>query len=829
MKKNTGIFITGTALAAMMALSMAACGSTGNTSTGSSTAVESVSEGETITVQDYSWEELIEKNKGEKMLAMFDEDGKYLTFLGNKFSDIKVNNEDDARNALENIHTLLGLDDVSLTYYRTDVSPVTGNKYYTFYQTGEGNVNGETINARFYNSLVKVIVDKEGNAIGVSASLEHNADLQSTSAEFLTKDEVNQIEKNTVGEDREVYADATELVYWNDQGTVGEFTKGKVIPAYMVFTDSDPDDESNTDNKPYEVHIISAEENEDGDVREIQSYYTDSLKSEDTMDKYTSSLFFDNMEDVGNYTYTVNMDWVKEAYPEYDGEMSRQVTVPVMRDKTTGLYYLGSKEKQITLTNYYDFAVDEKNEVNAYVSENPDDLNSWHFNKMSNEQNGVKEYFNDPNYVLAAFEVFSDVQAEFRNRYKLNSVDSTNIPLLLEVYCTSDDEYPEEVSDFDYNAYNNGQKKDWATMAVSPALAECLNHSAMSHEYTHGINGQLTTTKYLNEQGAIMESYADIIGVQMAMVSGYHDNSADWELAGKYSEKMRSMSDPTELEQPKYKDGTYYTNPVGDTLEYDMDHGGVHQNSGVLNYLAYCMVNGSDEIKNPATLSVDDNLDMWFETMYMMNTNSEYYNVAEYVRFAAKCMKLPEEQQNYLYELMKKSGIAYGDDYQYTKDVSEDSRNLVFSVEMENQEDADQLDVGVTMWNEENDNTIQAGEVDAGETIEFKVKEGDKYRPQLVFGDEETEETSNELVLSNDLKDKYHIVLEHAKCNVGDEYQLVGDGKTIFHATNNDAYDFLDTDAEGHNVFRCQEEGTYILTAYDEENDVYKVYLIEVA
>ena len=772
--------------------------------------------------EEYTWEELEAMNGGENLIFMTDEEGTHLLFLGNKYCEEIIKNEEQALDSLGYISTALGLEDVHLSFYKSDVSPITGNVYYTFYQTAEGEINGQTVDARYFDGLVKVITDSEGHSLGVSSNLVHDSELQYSYDEFVTAEDVTEALREYLDEGTVIYPECTELVYWDDEGTAANVAGGKVIPAYLVYTDAEVGSPENRSGKPYEVYVIAAEIAEDGGLRCVETYYADSLDPEANYGVYTSALYFDGLEDAGEFTYTVNTNWVRESYPEYSGESTREVTVPVMKEKSTGLYYLGSKEKLITCTNAYDF--EYYSTLNAYVTEDPTRLDGWHFYDMSCEEDGIKEYFNDPNYVLAAFEVFLDVTNEFEDRYDLPSVDSTDVPLLLEVYATDEDGYPEEVSGFVCNAYNMGQKRDWAVMAVSPALAECLNHTVMGHEYTHGVNAQLTTTQYFNASGAIMESYADIIGAQLSMVNGHQDDIDSWQIGGKYYPQMRSMSEPNAFGQPKYLGGVYYISPISGTLGDELDYGGVHQNSGVCNYLAYCLVNGSDQMAESATLSLEEDLDLWFETLYMTTYISDYFDVGQFLRFAAKCMGLSEEKQEYLFNLLVKFGMSYDQDYEFQMDVVENCREFQLRVNAADSSYADKYDIGVALYNSETGYLLaDAGDAADGKELYFRIRPEDQAIPILYVGDNYTGELLSELLITEESRDEYNIEFQEISCSVGDEIVIPGDEYSDYYSDLDDIYDYLYLDEDGNVVYSVETAGTSCISVYDEQADIYRV------
>ena len=782
----------------------------------------------------YSWDDIVEMNADERMIYLFNSDD-YLIFLGNKYCDMKIEDEEDALKSLGYVDELIGLSSVNLSFYKKTSSPVTQNVYYTFYQTSKGLVNGQEMEARYYNYLVKVITDKDGNSLGLSADLYHDEDSKYTYDEFVTKEMAENEVQMLIGKDYKIYENITDLMYWEDDAIVSRVSQGegKVVPAYFVYSDAPENSSGNFDSKPYEVFVVSAEygvdEEGNPDVEILSNYFTSSLDPEAFYNVYTSDFFFDVLEDVGEYTYTVDLSWVKDSYEDYEGELHREVSVPVMKNRENGLYYLGSKKDYITVSNYYDFSI--YSTLNPYVTDNPDDLDSWHFYTEGMESDGIKEYFNNPNFVLSAFETFYGVTNDFKNRYGLPSIDDSEMPILLNVYSMGSDEYPESVEEFEVNASNGGQCHDWATMSVSPMLAECLNPVVMGHEFTHGINSQLTSTHYFNEAGAIMESYADIIGCQMAMVNEKIDKKYYWQIAGEYAPTMRSMSDPEEYYQPKYIDGVYYIQPTGYTTGEVLDYGGVHQNSGVCNYLAYCLVNGHDDIKDGATLSMEDNLDMWFETLYMTNYVSDYYDVGQYLRFAAKCMALEEDEQDYISDLLVLVGIGYDEEGTAKLNVSEDYKTIELTVSAHGDEEED-YSYGVTLEDAVGTEVVCAGDFYAGETLEFKVKPDDNLTPCVYLGYEPYETVvcpGVDLTGNND--DKYEILYTALVLSPNESYSLC-DSDEYFEYSASFADDYLSLDKAGSFNFEADEEGDYaIAISYPGEDDsvaTYDLYYIVV-
>ncbi|MFY0598964.1 MAG: M4 family metallopeptidase [Cyclobacteriaceae bacterium] len=108
----------------------------------------------------------------------------------------------------------------------------------------------------------------------------------------------------------------------------------------------------------------------------------------------------------------------------------------------------------------------------------------------------------------------------------------------------------------------------------------------VGHEYTHAITYHTTGLTYLNESGALNESFSDIFGHNIEV----YKNPTGWSWSNgnevfPFGGSIREFSNPKAREQPD----TY----LGEHWEFGSeDNGGVHTNSGVMNYWYYLLVEG---------------------------------------------------------------------------------------------------------------------------------------------------------------------------------------------------------------------------------------------
>jgi len=112
------------------------------------------------------------------------------------------------------------------------------------------------------------------------------------------------------------------------------------------------------------------------------------------------------------------------------------------------------------------------------------------------------------------------------------------------------------------------------------------------HEIGHGVCQATSNLTYSNESGAMNEGFSDIWGASIehygdpfeadAVPKSYFDIGEEITIGGG---ALRSMSNPKLYGQPDTYLGTNWYTGAG-------DNGGVHTNSGVLNYWFYLLVNG---------------------------------------------------------------------------------------------------------------------------------------------------------------------------------------------------------------------------------------------
>ncbi len=102
----------------------------------------------------------------------------------------------------------------------------------------------------------------------------------------------------------------------------------------------------------------------------------------------------------------------------------------------------------------------------------------------------------------------------------------------------------------------------------------------VGHELTHGVTQYSANLIYLNESGALNESFSDIFGEAL---EGFKQGQVDW---GNF---FRSYRDPNTFEDPDTYLGQFWFPISPNPNNPGPDNGGVHTNSGVQNHWFYLL------------------------------------------------------------------------------------------------------------------------------------------------------------------------------------------------------------------------------------------------
>lgn len=206
----------------------------------------------------------------------------------------------------------------------------------------------------------------------------------------------------------------------------------------------------------------------------------------------------------------------------------------------------------------------------------------------------------------------------FYNYFNRSSFD--NAGSKINIY----NEDPNPINNQDNNAHWDGSNGVYlGNGGTSDANDDFCTIDIVAHEITHGITQNTAGLIYSGESGALNESFSDIFGTA---VERYYlgDCCFDWLIGeDRTGGAIRSMSNPKLYNQPNmYSGKNWYTG--------SLDYGGVHINSGVLNYWFYLLAHGDSGTNdngypyNITGIGFNDAVSIAYKTLTYLTPSSVY-------------------------------------------------------------------------------------------------------------------------------------------------------------------------------------------------------------
>lgn len=515
--------------------------------------------------------------------ATYVHDGR-VTLIDGATVDTPVTGFDAAKAVIDGVLDQLGGDAGTVLEPWRDIADACGNRYYIFQQM----YNNTTV----LGGAVKVITDPEGNMLGLTASIEANPE-EVAAAESITGEQAEAIvldhamqttqQALTVLEgltDRMILPIAIEL----DVESI-DYEEGSRY-VWVVYTDNPDSSLGKSSDLPYLAHYVAMT----GEY--LYSLPTIIPNDEAGSSGFDASYVFEFMESV-NYT----------GYVDLSDGTEKEISVDVMRDKRTGMYYLGNLERRIVIGQCWPFLYGGNRVVLEY---SPDNL-EW-------DQTGLCTLYN----YCQAYDYYKAIG--------WIGGDGLGTPILvLNNYCDANH------TPVDNAAYAGGYL-GWQMFLASSCndFSQCLD--ILAHEFTHCVTGSVMTyNAYMNDYGAINEAMSDIQGKTCEMLMEGAENT-NWTL-GNHSEKpVRDMEAPHKFKQPEHTWDIYYT-PNVKTPTILNDRGGVHTNSSLLNCLACYLY-------TEAGMTLEEGRAFWFTVDCAMVPGTDYAQLAEILPWALKAAGL---------------------------------------------------------------------------------------------------------------------------------------------------------------------------------------------
>ncbi len=525
---------------------------------------------------------------GNGTAAVYAPEGK-LTFLEGCCTDQPVKSVEDAAAVVETILPSAGGNEKThFEPWRTLTDPA-GNIYYVFQQVyADTTVPG---------GAVKVITDAEGTMIGLTCSVV--SDLPETEeAEGITREAaeacVTEHETQSAGEAPEILKDLTQKIILPvnlEPDLEEEMERSRFVWAIYTPNPNAGVSSSGTTEMPYLAHYVSMEGEYLYSLPTLLPGDAASLTGSD------ANYVFEFMEPV-DYT----------GFVDFSDGTEHEITMTVMRDTRTGMYYLGNIERKIVVADCWNFLYNHGTVILEFSPDNRE----W-------DQTCLLALYN----YCRAYDYYKEIG--------WLSGDGEETPIIILKDFCDEDHKPMN------NAAYAGKYYGWQCFLSSPAndYAQCLDVSA--HEYTHSVTHTVMTCSfYQNDFGAINEAMSDIQGNICEMMAGATEDT-EWLLGETGMNTVRSMSDPQRYQQPAYTWDLYYMGSVK-TPTLINDEGGVHINSSLLSNVAYrlCAEGG---------MTLEEARIFWFAADCAMTPGTDFPQLRVLLPFVLKAVGMERYQE----------------------------------------------------------------------------------------------------------------------------------------------------------------------------------------
>lgn len=273
-------------------------------------------------------------------------------------------------------------------------------------------------------------------------------------------------------------------------------------------------------------------------------------------------------------------------------------------------------------------------------NQNGVNISTFNMKRTGNYNSAVDFTDNDNNWTAAEFHNAENndagldahwgaemVYEYFKQKHSRNSWDNNNGALLSYVNANL------VVFGYDNdNAFWDGNRM---TYGLGSSLSPFTTLDICAHEIGHGICQSTANLLYQGESGAINEALSDIWG---ACVENWATtNKQTWTCGEDLGFAIRSMSNPKFYGDPDTYNGINWINPSS-----SYDHGGVHTNSGVMNYWFYLLSqggSGTNDIGNTYNVvgvGIDKAAKIVYRTeVYYMTSSSNFSDARTYTIQAA--------------------------------------------------------------------------------------------------------------------------------------------------------------------------------------------------
>ena len=528
-------------------------------------------------------------------------DNKTPKFIDGSVVNTKVKNKNDVMKALNEIKDMYGFTSAEDTFEILSVENSLDVTYYKVQQVYK--TTSYLSGTKVYGHQLVVAVNKDNKVVSITGNYYPNIDIN-TSVKLKETDAIEKI-KTIYGEDSVIYSESGGVYNKNKYIYIHN---DKAIVSYIL------------DVLCYKGHFDIVIDATTGEIVNEISNSSNSVRYE-----YTG-------KDIFGVDRTINLEedngLLGKKYTFIDKERNIKIVDASNFGANLGSDLDRNWTNGIALYWKYNYGQD------PIVATMKDGILSYDSPGTANIENSISVMYN----LSFVYDYYNNVLG--RKSYDNNGGEiAANIGISTNFM--KHDEYSNASWNGSVNKFVFGSKDGVSFGAALDVVA---------HEYTHGVIDYTANLLYQGESGALNESYADIMG---SLIEGENFT------LGEDIVEMRDMTDPNKFKDPAIKDGKYYfptdvefyneewrTNEmkrleeIGRPIEVwtDWDNGGVHTNSGVPNYAAYLMY------KNGAFESKEEMAKVWYNSLFMLTSTSDFEDCALAVIQTAKTMGLKEDK-----------------------------------------------------------------------------------------------------------------------------------------------------------------------------------------
>lgn len=186
----------------------------------------------------------------------------------------------------------------------------------------------------------------------------------------------------------------------------------------------------------------------------------------------------------------------------------------------------------------------------------------------------------------------------FKEKFNRNSIDGNGFALKSYVH------YGRNY----FNAFWDGSRMTYGDGSSANGNLPLTSLDVCGHEIAHGLTSFTANLNYSYESGALNEGFSDIFGTAIEAYArgrtgiGVNSGRWNWTLGEDFSYVIRDMANPKRFQDPDTYQGTGWATGSG-------DNGGVHTNSGVLNYWFVLLTEGSGAGVEHSSIDIDGSVD----------------------------------------------------------------------------------------------------------------------------------------------------------------------------------------------------------------------------